>query len=61
MTQSIMIRLKGYGDDAALSDVAEIILPEGFSTVKSLKIVTVPGRSHKLESAFVEFEKGAVG
>jgi len=61
LSQRIVIRLKGYGDAADLCDVAEIILPDGFSTVKSMKIVTVPGKPHKLESAFVEFEKGAVG
>lgn len=56
-----MIRLKGYGDRGTLQEVAEIVLPEGFSTVKSMKIRTVPGSPHKMDSVDIEFEKGIVG
>lgn len=61
MSQSIMIRLKGYGDRGTLQEVAEIVLPEGFSTVKSMKVRTVPGSPHKMDSVDIEFEKGIVG
>lgn len=61
MSQSIVVRLRGYGDSGVMREVAEIVLPEGFSTVKALKVTTVPGKPHLMDRVDIEFEKGSVG
>jgi hypothetical protein len=44
-----------------MRDVAEIEMPEGFSTVKSLKVQTVRDKPYLLDKVDIEFEKGPVG
>lgn len=56
MSQVIKIRLKGYGDNGLMREVAEIEVPQGFALIESMKIVTVPGKPYLLESADMKFD-----